>query len=342
MKNIYTLSYILMALLFFGCSNIPDRNYKNISKIIFLSNREAPSREFDIFLMNPDGSNQVNITSDIDFINTLSYPQLSPNGKSILFLTSKREKELRLIDVEKRTSTILTKVNYDNARALFSPHGDKVLFLNKDNYKKQINIINVDGSELKTLSNPEFEAYDPSFSSDGRKIVFISKENGNFNLCVINIDGTERRTLLSQKGKLSNPTFSPNSQDIAFVNYVNKVPGLSTISLDGSNLENILSGKVVEANIYFTPDAEKLVFNYRERGSKYSDICIINSDGSRLKNLTDSLNYINQNALLTPDGKSVIFNSVKVSDSEIYKVDINSGDLVNLTNHPYWDQYPNF
>ncbi|MCF6269802.1 MAG: hypothetical protein L3J41_08835 [Melioribacteraceae bacterium] len=342
MKVLRSLIYILLIFLFFGCSDISDKNFKKVSKIIFLSNREAPSREFDIFLMNPDGSNQTNITTDIDLINTLSNPQLSPDGKSILYLSSNREKDLRLINIENRTSTTLTRANYDNAKAVFSPKGDKILFLSKINSKKQINIINIDGTELKTLSNPKFEEYDASFSSDGSKIVFISKGNGNYNLSVMNIDATERKTLVQQKGKLSKPTFSPNNDEIAFVNYIDNVPRLSIISSDGGNIENILSGKVVDSKIYFTPDAKRLVFNSRDRGGKYSDVSIIDIDGEQFINLTDSLNYINQNTLLTPDGKSIIFNSIRVDNSEIYRVDINSGERVNLTNNPNWDQYPNF
>ncbi len=342
MIKIYSLCYILILFIFFGCANYSEKKLKEISKIIFLSNRESPSREFDIFLMEPDGSNQVNVTKEIDFINTLSDPQLSPDGKTILFLTSDREKELKLISIENRTTTTLTKVNYNNSQAIFSPNGDKVLFLTKNDGKRDINIINIDGSELNKLSNSDVDEYDASFSLDGKKLVFISKENGNFNLCTMNIDGTERETIINQKGKMSNPTFSPDGDNIAFINYINKEPVLSVISADGGKIKNVLSGKVVESKVYFTPDAKKLVFNSRVRGSKYSDISIININGEEFRNLTDSLNYINQNALLTPDGKSVIFNSVKVNDSEIYRVNIESGKRVNLSNNKYWDQCPSF
>jgi len=340
MKKISIFYCILITFVFIGCSDISDRNYKRVAKITFLSNRESPSNEFDIFLMNPDGSNQINATSDINQINTLSDPQLSPDGKYILFLNSNREKELQLLNIKSRKCTSLIKVNYNNSQAKFSPEGDKILFLTKKNNKRQISIINLKGLERVLLSNPKFDEYDPNFSSDGCKIVFVSKRNNNFSLCVMNMDGTERETLIKKKGKLSNPTFSPNSENIAFVNYVKKVPGLSIIGVDGTNLKNILSGKVIDANIYFTPDATQLIYNSRARGSRYNDICIINIEGKQFKNLTNSLNYINQNALLTPNGRSIIFNSAKFSGSEIYSVDIDGDNLINLTNHPGWDQCP--
>jgi len=75
---------------------------------------------------------------------------------------------------------------------------------------------------------------------------------------------------------------------------------------------------------------------------KYCDVCIINKNGEQFKNLTNDLNYINQNPLITPDGKSIIFQSITFINCEIYRVDLDGNSPVNLTNHPKWDQSPDF
>ncbi|UCE07365.1 MAG: hypothetical protein JSW07_04865, partial [bacterium] len=83
-----------------------------------------------------------------------------------------------------------------------------------------------------------------------------------------------------------------------------------------------------------------ILFLSNQRSMKHRDICIIDGKGKHFKNLTRGLNYINQHPRFTPDGKSIIFDSIKFNDSEIYKVDIDGKNLKNLTNHPKWDQSP--
>ena len=105
-------------------------------------------------------------------------------------------------------------------------------------------------------------------------------------------------------------------------------------------MKNIIKGKVVESRPQITPDGSKIVFLARHRGMKYSDVCVIDKNGKHFKNLTIDLNYINQKPLITPDGKSIVFQSITFNNCEIYLVDITGKNLVNLTNHPKWDQSP--
>ena len=56
------------------------------NKILFLSNREAPQREFDIFSMDIDGKNQTNLTKMLtQFNKILIYPTSVPDFTESLF-----------------------------------------------------------------------------------------------------------------------------------------------------------------------------------------------------------------------------------------------------------------
>ncbi len=333
--------FLFIILIFFslGCRKQTSEQLKDF-KIVFLSNRDAPRRQFDIFMMDPDGGNQVNLTPDIESIVSISYPVLSPDGNKILFLAYVKDKLLRILNIEEHTVTDLTQVGWDIPQYSFSPQGDKIVFVRKIEDCRQIFIINTDGSGEKCLSNPDFDEYDPAFSPDGSQIAFVSKREGTFAITIMNANGIKIRDLALQKGKIRFPAFSPNGKFVAYVAYENELPGLYMIKSNGRGLRNIIQGKVVDSRPQFTPDGSKIIFLARQRGMKYSDVCVINKNGKQFKNLTIDLNYINQYPSITPDGKSIVFQSFTFNNCEIYRVDIDGNNLVNLTNHPKWDQSP--
>ncbi len=335
--------YFFIFLIFIsGCREQTRKPVKKLSKIVFLSDRDAPKRQFDIFMMGPDGGNQVNLTPDIESIVSISSPVLAPDGNKILYLAYTKDKLLRIFNIEEHTVMDLTQAGWDIPQYSFSPQGDKILFVRKVDGRRQIFIINTDGSGEKSLSNPDFDEFDPAFSPDGSQIIFVSKRKGTFTIAMMEKDGTKIRDLAQQKEKIRFPTVSPNGKFVAFIAYQNNVPGLFIIGRNGRNLKNIIKEKVVESRPRFTPDGSKIVILTRQRGMKYSDVCIINKNGKEVKNLTIDLNYINQYPSITPDGKSIIFQSVKYNNCEIYSVDLNGNNLVNLTNHPKWDKNPSF
>ena len=88
----YLLIFLQLIFSFFigictnACQKLPI-NTRSYDKIFFLSNRDAPKREFDVFSMNPDGSEQRNLTGLIPGIRTFSQPTVSFDGKMILFVS---------------------------------------------------------------------------------------------------------------------------------------------------------------------------------------------------------------------------------------------------------------
>jgi len=324
-----------------GCREKAQIRVKEHSKIVFLSNRDRQNDKFDIFMMKPDGSEQTNLTPHLQSVNTLSHPVLSPDGKSILFLSFDKKTRLNLLNINSRELLTLTDINYTgNIQHSFSPDGDKIVAILRIGRFRQIHIINRDGSGKQNISHNDFDEYDPCFSSDGSKIIYVSRRIGEYVIAEMNPDGSKKNDRFRQKKRISFPSISPDEEYITFISYDNKIPGLFIINTDGSGLVNLTKNKVVEAKPKFTPDASKIVFITSQRGIKYRDVAIINIDGDQFKNLTPELNSINQLPQITSDGKSVIFQSFRLDNSDIYSVDIDGGNLKNLTNHPKWDQIP--
>lgn len=335
MKNLIYFS-ILFFFVLFGCRETHNNSYK----IIFLSNRDAPRRHFDIFEMKADGKEQTNLTPNSSTITSLANPKLSPDGKKILFLSIGKKRMLQILNIDDRSISNVTDSIPFNPQMSFSPKSKKIIFIRGNQGHRQVFIVNVDGSNEKCLSNPGFDEFDPSFSYNGKKIIFVSKHRETSKIYTVNPDGTERKELIQRIGSIRYPVFSPNGDKISFCEYNDADSFIYIADNDGTNLKMLVKGKIAASKNIFTPDGSQIIFLSRQRGNRFSDICLIDVNGHDFENLTDGLNYFNRDPQITPDGKSIVFESVQFNDSEIYLVNISDTSKVNLSNNPKWDQSP--
>jgi Tol biopolymer transport system component len=88
-------------------------------KIVFVSNRDGNN---EIYAMNPDGSNQINLTdnsaNDTD-------PYFSSDGSKIAFI---RDSQLFVMNVDGTNPTQLTNSPLSAIRPAFSPEGSRIAF----------------------------------------------------------------------------------------------------------------------------------------------------------------------------------------------------------------------
>jgi len=126
-----------------------------------------------------------------------------------------------------------------------------------------------------------------------------------------------------------------------------------TMNLDGSDLRLVSTGKGRTTCGYFFPAGDRILFSSthhiaeacptppdRSRGYVWGlfdyDVFIANSDGSGLRNLTNSPGY-DAEATISPDGRSIVFTSTRDGDIDIYVMDADGGNVRRLTNEPGYD-----
>ena len=98
------------------------------------------------------------------------------------------------------------------------------------------------------------------------------------------------------------------------------IPFYFVLSIDSTNAQ--------------VPTRSKIVFAC---GNQFN-ICIINSDGKNFVNVTQPLGGLDP--VWSPDGGSIFFASSRNGNSEIYRMDANGKNWVNLTRHPARDMQP--
>lgn len=160
----------------------------NPEKIAFRSQQVGGA---DIFVMNADGSNPVNLTNGGGFNDN---PVISPNGAKIAFASNRDGNyEIYVMNVDGTNLMRLTDNSAFDGEPVFSPDGAKIAFAStRDGItsgNNDIFVMNADGSHPTRLTVSSNYARKPTFSPDGAKIAFV---DASFSpeIYVMNADGS--------------------------------------------------------------------------------------------------------------------------------------------------------
>jgi Tol biopolymer transport system component len=125
---------------------------------------------------------------------------------------------------------------------------------------------------------------------------------------------------------------------------------------DGSDVRRVSTGEGKTTCGWFLPGGKRVFFGSSHAHQKECpprpdasagyvwpldpfDIYTANVDGSGLKRLT-SYNAYTAEGILSPDGKKIVFTSMKDGDLEIYTMNVDGSDVRRLTNTPGYDGGP--
>lgn len=160
-------------------------------------------RNENVYLMNADGSGQINLTGPVPGASHAG-PSFSSDGSKIVFSRSLSGgfSDIFVVGVDGSGLTNLTASDeYDDVSPHFSPDDARLAFVRN----RHVSVMNADGSEIMDLMPGDTSVYNghPVFSPDGQRIAFSSDRSGNRDIFVMNGDGTE----------VVNVTDSPSEDD---------------------------------------------------------------------------------------------------------------------------------
>lgn len=239
----------------------------------------------DIFTMNPDGSNQTNITNTL--MESEDQPAWSPDGSKIAYVkfVSGGGLDIFTMNVDGSNQTRLTTDPSDDQVPDWSPDGTKIIFTSKRAGAGDIYVMNSDGTNQTRLTT-NASNFAGKFSPDGTKIVFESNRDGDYEIYLMNTDGTNQIRLTDNTVFDGIPDFSPDGTKIAFHSGRDVGFNIFVMDADGGNQINI-SNTGNDWLASWSADGTKIVFA-STRDSGNGEIYLMNADGSSQTRLTNN------------------------------------------------------
>ena len=263
-------------------------------KILFTST--AWDGNYEIYIMNPDGSEQVNLTqhraNDVGAV-------WSPTGEKILFVSDRggvRDLYMMNSDGSNVRRVFKRKIEAWRTSPTWSPNGKQFAYvhINWDLLTFIIYIATLGEQEEEHL----VEGFDPAWSPEGTEIACAIDDR----LTLINVHTGAQKQLLPKKAMnwQRYPSWSAAGDKLAFAWNKHQIPPVLDRDLHNEWIKNLT-------------------------------IYIINRDGTDLKQLVDEAGPRVDYPVLSPNGKEVLYTQEINGFMQIFKLDVNSGIRTQLT-----------
>ena len=265
------------------------------------------------------------------------YPSISPDGRKIVFqndfdlwtldVPSGAPKKITIPLAFDRKDSDLQVLTTDNVADGFSPsptgnyvavdfHGDITIVPSEQGI-----------GERTPVATTAWRERNEEFSPDGKKVAYVSDESGDQEVWVFELATGNRRRLTGQPSEKSNIVWAANSQRLAYTGD-NKIWEVDLSAAQPQPRElasNVAGGFNIQQ---YSGDLTWLLYSRRDEDQN-SEIYLYDIAAKKEYNITHSPNS-ETSAVLTPDGKTVVFTSDR--DGAINQLFVVS--LAKLTEDP--------
>jgi Tol biopolymer transport system component len=247
------------------------------SKILF-------AREFDLAVMDADGSNQTALAQG-----TLLQYRWSPDGRLIAYVaeTARGQDFVYELWVMRADGGGKIRLAENATSPTWSPDGARIAYSSAfGTLDPHIRIIGADGAGDSRLTSPDLRAFEPAWSPDGSRIAFVTI--GDKDIFLINPAGSGLLNLTRGSSEDDDPTWSPDGSMILFTTEHAGQPGsgIAVMNRDGTRRMDLTSNPESDFTPAWSPDGRRIVFVRSILGTDF-EIYVMNADGSDLTNITN-------------------------------------------------------
>jgi len=258
----------------------------------------------------PEDAGQKVLASDIDGGNINIAPSLSPDGRWVAFISERDLFNFNLFVADAQTGEVIADLD----RSGTTSHFNALRFLNSAG----------------------------SWSPDGRRLVFVSFAEGDNQLTIWDVqdEDIERSFQVEGVSAMKNPAWSPDGSKIAFTGTDGGISDLYVLDLESKNVRQLTDDRYADLNPTWSPDGETIAFSTDRADSNVEllnmsekmDIGLIEVETGDITVREPFGDALHHNPKFSPDGQSLFFISDQDGFKDIYRMELESGDLRRVTN----------
>jgi len=238
-------------------------------------------------------------------------PVISPDGTEVIFFSTRRLFTFDLYLADARTGEIKSKLLSSDA----DPHIDALRFLDSAG----------------------------SWSPDGNRFAFAVFAGGDNELAILDVRkrNVERRYEVEGVGAIWNPAWSPDGRSIAFSGSAGGIADLYLLDVASGQVRKLTDDRFADMQPEWSPDGRTIAFvSDRGAGSDLTQLAqgpmtiwSIDVDGGRMRELVplgqEEGHRINPQ--FGPGGNDLYFLSDAAGVSDLYRMDMASGEVFRVT-----------
>lgn len=257
---------------------------------IYFVHRASANAPGEIWVMDPDGSNQKPITKSK--FNATGAPAASPDGSKLAFTAYPAEDKparifLYSIDPLRQLTFLNSQGNY-TAHPSFTPDGRQIVFDSSADDGYRIYIANLDGAGAHLVSLSKSIQVEPKVNPKNPALIaFTSDRAGTPQIYTMNSDGGDPERLSNGVGEAVNPAWNPDGEHLAFAWTQGFEPGSFNIFvMEVASHQYIQVTKAAGKNETpsWAPDGAHIAFSSNRTGS--FQIWTTLPDGNQIRQLT--------------------------------------------------------